>query len=97
MNFPLHNTRKCSNLNVRGKLIPIDNAEDDITETSSLSDEVKPLNEQERPVNGSGEGTKVQDEGALTPERYIFNTKKLHNDFLVNFFPFHVAYWREMK
>ena len=32
-----------------------------------------------------------------TAEVYIFKSKRLHNDFLVNFFPLHLTYWRVMK
>ena len=51
-------------------------------------------------IGGGGSGGDTVASGAtppLTSKLYISNTKKLYNDFLVNFFPLHVSYWREMK
>jgi hypothetical protein len=50
-------------------------------------------NGQNRTAKQAGAG---EDGSTMTPDRYVFNTKQLYNDFLVNFFPQHVSFWREM-
>jgi len=58
---------------------------------SSEGDKAESLGQTSGDLKGERGGKSV------TPDSYISNAKKLHNDFLVNFFPYHVAYWREMK
>lgn len=82
MNFPLMPKveTRISNLCIRGE---------EFSEDSS--------DENEEDVVGEYVHSKKNNKDEnMSSSKYVLLTKKLHNDFLVNFFPEQISYWREM-